>query len=322
MKIKALILASAIIMPSLASTAQVNDNNTGTIVGQRKYELIVNEGNDSTISAFNRGLEASRGNRAFLADIAGVYRSTFVGQAIGTSTSLLELGITALMKAGENKQPKWQKAVMGESTFIRVLPMPDGDSRLLPRAVVNRPFDPSDMFFNGFGCRQVIEYTDAEGRPAEEEVFYVSCNVRTDSIGRMRMLNHSKFEVYVDSLRFNFALCDLPNDSLGTDISTRIPFSFEKRKDLKFIVRADITSSWITQAMQVYNDQPLGSLRDCGLDRPRQARQPGHLHLLGVKCSRPRQTRLGQRRLFPRAALLCRLERHAHGLRLMGHRPV
>lgn len=83
--------------------------------------------------------------------------------------------------------------------------------------------------------------------------------MRTDSIGRMRMLNHSKFEVYVDSLRFNFALCDLPNDSLGTDISTRIPFSFEKRKDLKFIVRADITSSWITQAMQVYNDQPLGS---------------------------------------------------------------
>ena len=72
MKIKALILASAIIMPSLASTAQVNDNNTGTIVGQRKYELIVNEGNDSTVSAFNRGLEASRGNRAFLADIAGV----------------------------------------------------------------------------------------------------------------------------------------------------------------------------------------------------------------------------------------------------------
>lgn len=259
MKIKALILASAIIMPSLASTAQVNDNNTGTIVGQRKYELIVNEGNDSTVNAFNRGLEASRGNRAFLADIAGVYRSTFVGQAIGASTSLLELGISALMKAGENKQPKWQKAVMGESTFIRVLPMQMEILDFYREPSSIGPLDPSDMFFNGFGCRQVIEYTDAEGRPAEEEVFYVSCNVRTDSIGRMRMLNHSKFEVYVDSLRFNFALCDLPNDSLGTDICTRIPFSFEKRKDLKFIVRADITSSWITQAMQVYNDQPLGS---------------------------------------------------------------
>lgn len=259
MKPKVLITAAAIALPSLFTPAQANDNNSGVIVGQRKYELIVNEGNDSTVSAFNRGLESSRGSRAFLTDVAGLYRSTFAGQAIGASTSLLELGVNALVKASENKQPKWEKAVMGESTFVRMLPMQMEILDFYRRPSSIGPLDPSDMFFNGFGCRQVIAYTDAAGQPAEEEVFYISCNVRTDSIGRMRMLNHSKFEVYVDSLRFNVALCDLPNDSLGTDISTRIPFSFEKRKDLKFIVKANITSSWITQAMQVYNDRSLGS---------------------------------------------------------------
>ena len=72
------------------------------------------------------------------------------------------------------------------------------------------------------------------------------------------MLHHSKFEVYVDSLRFNPYLCDLPNDSLGLETDKRIGFSFARRKDLQFRVDATITSSWINQAMQVHNDVKIG----------------------------------------------------------------
>lgn len=228
------------------------------IAGQRKYKLFVHEGNDSIMAEFNRGLAMSRGNRSFLTDIAGVYRSTFAGQVIGASTGLLELGVSALVKSRESKQPQWERAVNGESSFVRVLPMQMEILDFYKNRSVAGPLDPSDMYFHGFGCRQVIEYAGSDGKPGEEEVFYVSCSVRTDSVGRMRMLNHSKFEVYVDSLRFNYAICDLPNDSLGIDADKRIGFSFEKRKDLKFRVNAKLTSSWITQAMQVYTDVPLG----------------------------------------------------------------
>ncbi|MDE5674331.1 MAG: hypothetical protein K2I44_03150, partial [Muribaculaceae bacterium] len=79
--------------------------------------------------------------------------------------------------------------------------------------------------------------------------------------GKARMLHHSKFEVEIDTLRFNYAICDLPNDSLRGDPRSRIGFSFDKRKDLKFIVEASITSSWINQALMVFKDQPLGEFR-------------------------------------------------------------
>lgn len=226
--------------------------------GQRRYSLIVREGNDSTVAEFNRGLEANRGNRSFFSDVAAIYRSTFTGQAVGAATGLIDMGIAALVQAGQSKQPRWEQAVRGESSFVRVLPMQMEILDFYQKPSTAGPLDPTDMFFRGFGCRQVIECTAPDGTSCEEEVFYVSCSVRTDSIGRMRMLNHSKFEVYVDSLRFNYALCDLPNDSLGIAADTRIGFDFAKRKDLTFNVGATITSSWITQAMQVYNDRELG----------------------------------------------------------------
>lgn len=228
------------------------------IEGQRKYSLIVHEGNDSTTKEFNRGLEMSRGNRSFLTDMANIYRSTFSNQIIGVATGLMEMGVNAIVQAAESKQPKWEQAVRGESTFTRILPMQMEILDFYRSPSTAGPLDPTDLYFRGFGCRQVIEFMGDDGQPDEKEVFYISCNVRTDSIGRMRMLNHSKFEVYVDSLRFNYAICDLPNDSLGVNADSRIGFDFAKRSDLTFNVKAILSSSWITQAMQVYNDVPLG----------------------------------------------------------------
>jgi hypothetical protein len=227
-------------------------------IGERKYSLIVHESNADSINKFNDKLIKYRGNRGFVSDVASLYRSTFAGQIITATTGLLETGITAIVNARKDKRPDWETAIRGESQFVRVLPMQTDilDFYKAPSQV--GPLDPTDMFFHGFGCRQVIEYKVNDSTTVEKEVFYVSCKVRTDEEGLARMLNHSKFEVYVDSLRFNPYLCDLPNDSLGMDTDKRIGFSFEKRQDLKFNLHATITSSWINQAMQVYNDVTLG----------------------------------------------------------------
>lgn len=240
------------------SAKQGQPHAVGTLPAQRKYSLIVNEGNDSTVKEFNRGLESGRGNRSFLTDMLSLYRSSFSSQATSAATALVNMGFEAIVEATKSKRPKWEKAVNGESTFVRVLPMQMEILDFYRNPSTAGPLDPTDLYFNGFGCRQVLEYTDAQGNPQEKEVFYLDCKVRTDSLGRMRMLNHSKFEVYVDSLRFDYALCDLPNDSLGVDTHTRIGFDFAKRQDLRFNVKAKLTSSWITQAMMVYKDQELG----------------------------------------------------------------
>lgn len=234
------------------------------VTGQRKYQLVVNEGNDSTISAFNRGLESIRGNssnRGFMDNLVGLYKTTAAGQAVSLSSNLIDMGVGAIVSATKSKRPEWEKAIRGESTFIRQLPMQMEILDFYQSPSLNGPLDPTGMNFNGFGCRQVIEYIDENGKTHEDEVFYLSCRVRKDDQGIARMLNHSKFEIVVDTLRFNYALCDLPNDSLGLDTDKRIGFSFDKRSDLKFIVDANITSSWINQALMVYNDQPLGSFR-------------------------------------------------------------
>lgn len=250
--------------PVTDSSAPQRNAKMKTVTGQRKYRLVVNEGNDSTVTEFNRGLESVRGNmgnRGFVDNLVGLYKTSAAGQAVSLTSSLVDLGVNTLIQATKSRQPEWEKAVRRESKFTRHLPMQMEILDFYRNPSVNGALDPTDMNFNGFGCKQVIEYTDEDGNIREDEVFYVSCKVRDDDQGKARMLHHSKFEVEIDTLRFNYVICDLPNDSLRDDTGSRIGFSFDKRKNLKFIVDATITSSWINQAMMVFKDQPLGEFR-------------------------------------------------------------
>lgn len=269
MKRKIVISLASIILGTGLTYAAPNpskDHATGRqLSGQRKYMLFVNEGDSASVQEFNRGLESMRGglkNRGFIDNLAGLYKSTAAGQMVSLSSSLIDLGVNALVDATRSKRPEWEKAVTKEATFVRRLPMQMEILDFYREPSTKGPLDPTDMNLNGFGCRQVIELFDENGnKTGEEEVFYLSCKVKTDDAGKMRILNHSKFEIEVDELRFNYAICDLPNDSLGMNVDSRIPFTFADRKDLTFIVGIDITSSWINEAMMVFNDEPLGSFK-------------------------------------------------------------
>ena len=243
--------------------------------GQRKYALTIQESDNNSIQEFNRNLTKSTGNRGFISDIFNLYRSNFSNQVVSMSSELLELGITAITEAVKSKRPKWEEAVKKESEFIRVFPAQMEVLDFYKSPSTKGPMDPADMLFSGFGCKQYIEYKDSLGVVHQEEVFSVRCKVRTDSLGVARMLNHSKFEVYVDHLSFNPGLCDLPNDSLGLDASKRIAFSFEKRKDLKFSVKATVKSSWMNQAMMVFNDCVLGTFNITANIDPKHLNEKG-----------------------------------------------
>lgn len=259
MKLKSSLIAIIALCTTLGGYAQKAPSYAPRrMEAQRKYSLLVREASDSAINEYNLQLASVGGSRSVLNDLVGLYRSTFTGQILTASSSLLGAGISALANATKDKRPEWQAAVERESRFQRMLPMHTQILDFYRKPSQKGPLDPTDMLFSGFGCRQVIEFINAAGEPEQHEVFYVSCRVRSDNHGISRMLHHSKFEVYVDSLRFNPYLCDLPNDSLGLETDKRIGFSFARRKDLLFNVSASISSSWINQAMQVYNDVKIG----------------------------------------------------------------
>lgn len=254
----------SLLLPSVYSQKKGGEanKNSGNISGQRRYTIFLNEGDEQNIQEFNRGLrdlrEKSQTNRGLLDNLLGLYKSSAAGQIVSVTSSLLDMGVQAIVSATKSKKPEWEKAVKKESTFLRRLPMQMEILDFYKYPSTQGPLDPENMNLNGFGCRQVVMLNEGD-QIEEKEVFYMVCKVDTSAAGKARMLNHSKFTVVLEELRFNPYLCDLPNDSLGTDVTYRIPFDWEKRKDLKFKVNADITSSWINQAMMIYNDEPLGS---------------------------------------------------------------
>lgn len=233
------------------------------LTGQRRYDIIVNQSNDTL--SFNRGLRNLRANggklsnRGILTDLASSYLSLGTSSLLSASQNLLATGLSVAKEALRDKRPDWQKAANGENRFVKHLPMFTEVLDFYAEPSSIGALDPTGMKFSGFGCRQYIIVSQPGEEPHEEEVFYLSCSLRNDEHGLARMLNHSKFEVVVDELRFNPNLCNLPNDTLSIDPSTKFRFSFDKRKNLEFKVVATIRSSWINEAIQVMNDVELGN---------------------------------------------------------------
>lgn len=224
--------------------------------GTRQYSVFVNQTDDTL--KMNTRLRHLNNNRGILYDIASGYLSLGTTTLLSTSKSILDVGVNALKELARDKRPDWEKAVMEESSFRKFLPMQTQILDFYAKPSPNGALDPLNMKFTGFGCRQMITVYDSLGNAEEKEVFALTCRVRDDDEGLARMLNHSKFEVVVDELRFNPYLCNLPNDSINASPETRIEFSFDKRKNLMFTVDALISSSWINEAIQVHDNVNLG----------------------------------------------------------------
>lgn len=251
------LIFTAVILSVSAEDSTPKSANEKGYEAQRKYMLMVQENDKEAINRFNSRLDGSS-DRGVISDIVNIYRSTFSNNIVSMSSDLIEVGIRAITEVVKSKRPKWEESIKKESEFVKILPAHTEILDFYKAPSTRGPLDPRDILFSGFGCRQYLEYVDETGETRCEEVFYLRCKIDDSELGIARMLNHSKFEMYVDSLSFNPRLCDLPNDSLGVNAATRIGFSFDKRKDLKFRIHATVKSSWINQAMMVFDNIVLG----------------------------------------------------------------
>lgn len=248
--------------------------------GNYKYQIIVGSNPENTVESVNEYINSNQGNTRGWADlgtaISTAYKSSITQKTVNATSNLLSLGVsyvTALVQKPSKDFESWAKTKEKQCTYKNDLDKKDWD---LPsneiiddfyyRPSTNGALDPRDLKFNGFSCRNFIETqgknpssqqdTTKKDRPRiGRDVFYVSCKLRTDSLGKAHLVNHSKFLLELDSLAFIPKYCNIPNNTpkLNSDA-----FNFDAYTNLEFEMRIKVLSSWINEAIMITTDYQLG----------------------------------------------------------------
>ena len=178
-------------------------------------------------------------------------------KTVNATSNLISLGVsyaTALAQKNSRDFARWSEAKHRQCTFEKDLSSDEiiDDFYYLPSK--EGALDPQNLKFNGFTCSNYIETQNTE-EPLGHDVFFVSCKLRTDSLGIARMANHSKFMLEVDSIAFFPKFCNIPNDNPKKPGSG---FDFGKYTDLELELDVAILSSWVNEAVMVMTDEVLG----------------------------------------------------------------
>lgn len=253
---------------SMTIMAQPDNSGKTSSSLNRKYQLLVELEQPSTILEHNREMKIATNNAkasakmadaensgeksAFLLSLATGFGSSLVQKTQNATANLMSVGVNYLVEAMKSDSKKWYNAAQSHCTLSRKLKSDTKIKDFYSAPSSLGAMDPQNIQFKGFGCHHYLEERNNPNRG--EEVFFIFCSMQRDSIGISSIVNHSKFLVTVDSLIFNPKYCGLPNDSLG--ILTA--FDFSKRSDLTLTIKTRIYSSWINEAIMITNEQQLG----------------------------------------------------------------
>ena len=232
-------------------------NDITAVQGQRQYFLDVNDGLDLSdmndyISQVQRSIASS--DRLALSMFANEYKSLSTGKLATTVSNFMDLGLHYLTSAVKSHRTDWQQAVQNECKFQKSIKMLEEIPDFYKSTTSEGALDLTDINFRGFTCRQHITTEDGKQIKVMEAEFIID----TTKAGIQRILHHSKFQMKLKSLEFYPYLCEIPNDSIS-DIELRLPFDFQKRKDLTVRLNATIKSSWVNEAIMITSDQTLGT---------------------------------------------------------------
>ena len=256
MKIK-----SRIIMMCLAAAIISNAHSQEIKQTNYEYNILVYERPITQPLIVERELNTNQ--KGILSSLLDIYRSTFTGKVVDFSAQVLQTGINLIAKAiGMEKENynKWYQTTQKELSFSKTFPMQTEISDFYQTPSSIGAMDPSGIIFKGFGCKQYVVYKEND-KIVKIPVIIVSCSLDTTFQGRQRINHHSKFQMVVDSIIFNPFLCNIPNDSLTPRQiadNMRVPFDFSKRSNLCLRLHADISSSWMNEAIMVTHNQYLG----------------------------------------------------------------
>ncbi len=192
------------------------------------------------------------GNKRFVQTAIAAYKTSFSGIVTKTVDGLLGMGFSYISNSVRSHKNDWRKAIMKECSFTKKLKMGQDASDFYSTVSNVGALDLRGIAFKGFSCRNIqIQGSDTV------DVVYISCKLDTSKAGVDKLMMQSKFQVVVDSVMFNTRICDIPNDSVMR-AEDRIPFDFDRRKNLTVKLNTTVKSSWMNEGIQIVVDKELG----------------------------------------------------------------
>lgn len=258
------VMSIAVVTDIAAQQNNGNVNNKRELPANYKYQIEVNSQPEAAVVMCNGYIDDinngnKRGWNELGRSIEMAYKSTLTQKTVNATSNLVSLGvnyITTMMQKNSKDFEAWSKAKQQQCTYKKSLSSQETIEDFYYRPSSNGALDPRDLKFNGFTCRNFIEVQGSESGSREgHDAFYISCKLRTDSLGLAHLANHSKFMLEVDSLVFYPKYCNIPNS--GNRV-VGDGFNFNALVDLELELRVKVLSSWINEAVMITNDYELG----------------------------------------------------------------
>lgn len=183
-------------------------------------------------------------SRGYLGDLFNASKEAGKGIVSGYVTSFIDLGVNAigaLLTRNSRLKEEWEETVKQENVYQTQISTVSEVNDFYKQTSFDGAMDPKGMRFDGIGCLR---------KENKDTVFYISCHIDRSKINRI--INHSKFELVLDTLIISPTHSNLPNSSLD------IPFSFEERKNFTLSMDIKLLSSWMNEIVQLQKNQELG----------------------------------------------------------------
>lgn len=182
--------------------------------------------------------------RGFGSELLATVANAAVGVASGYVSSLVDLGVRTLgelITMDRRHKQEWLDNAQKECRYIDSIGTLYALNDFYSTGSKLGTLDPTGIQFNGIGCLAKV---------GEDTAFYVSCHLNRDKLHRL--LDHSKFELVLDSVIINPYRSHLPNSSLP------LHFSFDQRGSFNFKMTIQIISSWMDYTPSLHQNQMLG----------------------------------------------------------------
>lgn len=182
--------------------------------------------------------------RRFDVDLIKATVGAAKGIGAGYVTSFIDLGVNAignLLTRNNRLKSEWEETVMAENRWSTKINSMQDVKDFYRKPSTAGALDPMNMNFDGIGCLRL------EG---QDTVFFISCHIDRSKLSRI--VNHSKFELILDTLIISPHHSNLPNTNLPLE------FSFDERGKFNLSMNITLTSSWFTDAIELHNDAQLG----------------------------------------------------------------
>ncbi len=191
--------------------------------------------------------ESQDDTRRFDVDLLNATVGAAKGIGSGYISALVDLGVNSLgnlITRNSRLKQEWEDMVKAENKWSTKITSVQDVKDFYSKPSTAGALDPLNMNFDGIGCMRM------EGN---DTVFFISCHIDRSKLNRI--VNHSKFELVIDTLILSPTHSNLPNSRLPLD------FSFEERKDYNLNMDIKLSSSWFTDAIELHSNETLGEFK-------------------------------------------------------------